>query len=125
NMLAGCMELAHTQTLWGKFKAPNIKKTLFIETEDAKPMLEARIRGLLRGLGIEDVKQLPDFHYARLGPFDLVKMQDELMPVIQHFKPDFVVLTTLQGPWGNRPGNQQTEMAEVNAQFRKIEASVP
>src|SRR5436309_17373 len=125
NMLAGCMELAHTQTLWGKFKAPNIKKTLFVETEDGKPMLEARIRGLLRGLGIEDAKQLPDFHYARFGPFDLVRMQDELIAVIQHFKPDFVVLSTLQGLLGNRAWNQQNEMAEVNALFVKIGEMLP
>src|SRR5437588_1667863 len=125
NMLAGCIELAHTQTLWDKFKAPNIKSTLYIETEDPKPLLEARIRGLLRGFGIEDVEQLPTFHYARLGPFDLVEMKDHLIELINHFKPDFVVLSTLQGLLGNRAWNQQQDMSAVNALFVKIGGMLP
>jgi hypothetical protein len=125
NMLAGCIELAHTQTLWGKFKAPAIKRTLFIETEDGEPLLESRIRGLLRGFGIKDVKELSNFHYARLGPFDLVKMEDQVIELIQHVKPDFVVLSTLQGLLAGRDWSHQHEMSAVNALLVRIGELLP
>lgn len=125
NMLAGCIELAHRQTLWRKFEAPEIKRTLYIETEDGEPLLESRIRGLLRGLGIKDASELPNFHYARLGPFDLVKKKEQLIELIKHFKPHFVVLSTLQGLLGGRDWNQQDKMADVNALLVQIGEMLP
>jgi hypothetical protein len=125
NMLAGCIELALKQTLWEKFKAPDIKRTLYIETEDGEALLEARMRGLLRGYGIKDVSELPNFHYARLGPFDLVEMKDKLIELIRHFNPDFVVLSTLQGLLGGRNWNHQNEMSDVNALLVEIAELLP
>jgi hypothetical protein len=125
NWLAGCMELAYQQTLWGKFRAPAIQRTLFIESEDSELVLNARICGLLRGFGIRNLAEIPNFHYLRTGPFDLVAAQKDLKSLIAQVKPDFVVLSTLQGLLAGRDWNVQSEMAGVNKLVVEIGDMLP
>ena len=46
------MEAPALHTVWGHFKAPNVTSTLFVETEDPAWLVEARVRGLAKGLGL-------------------------------------------------------------------------
>lgn len=125
NCLAGCIELAYSQTLWGHFEAPTIKRTLYIETEDSEALLDARVRGLLRGFGIKSPSELPNFMYARLGPFDLVQKKEHLKQLFAHFKPDLVVLSTLQGLLGGRDWNAQDKMGPVMAAIIEMAGLIP
>ena len=115
--LAAALEAAARQTVWGHFPATHVTSTLFIETEDTRWLLEERLRGLAKGLGLRGTESAPGFHYLRTGPFDLVKMQSTLKDILNFYKPDFAVLSTLQNLLGGRAWRDQDEMQDVNALF--------
>ena len=108
------------QQVWGHFAA-SVQRSLFIETEDPPWIVEARIRGLARGLGIEE---LPGFYYACVGPFDLVEAREELTKLLRTYAPDFAVLSTLQSLLGGRDWLRQDSMSDVNALVVQAEGDV-
>jgi hypothetical protein len=113
--LAACLEAVAKQTVWGHFDASSVNRSLFIETEDSQWVVEERLRGLAKGLGLKGVEDAPGFHYLRTGPFDLVRMEAKLAQVFDYYKPNFVVLSTLQNLLAGRDWKNQDEMEAVNA----------
>ena len=116
--LAAAMQAAYTRKVWGKFQvSPGVKRVLYVETEDPRVLVETRVRELAKHMGAADVRDLYDagFYLATTGPFDLVKVKDQIYRLLDEYKPDLVVLSTLQGLLGGRDWNAQDEMADVNA----------
>ena len=115
--LAGAMQAVTTRKVWGKFQVnSSIKRVLYVETEDPRVLVETRVRELAKHLS-PSPEDLYDagFLLATTGPFDLVKAKDEIHRLLDTHKPDWLVLSTLQGLLGGRDWNAQDEMAEVNA----------
>jgi len=117
--LAAAMQAVAQKKVWGHFDAPHVENALFIETEDPLWLVEARIRGLAKGLDLQD-GGLGGFVYIRPGPFDLVQEERTLRTLIQAHEPDFVVLSTLQNLLGGRNYLQQAEMAPVAAAVLRL-----
>ncbi len=113
SLLQACMEAARLQRVWGRFKAPGVKNTLFIETEDTLQLLNARVRGLSKGLGLKDGEKLEGFQYACVGPFTLIDEAERLQRLFDLYKPDFAVISTLQNILGEANWNQQHDMRPV------------
>lgn len=105
------------QKVWGHFSVTSVTRTLFLETEDPQWMLTQRIQHLANGMGIKasDVPEAGCFVLGCLGPFDLVAMERNLKSVIEKYKPDFTVLSTLQGLLAGRDWTKQDQMGPVNA----------
>ena len=99
---------------------------LFIETEDPRWLIEDRIRGLADGLGL-NAHDLEDcgFGLACTGPFNLVHSQIMLSKLIDDFKPDWVVLSTLQGLIQGLDWNEQKDMGAVNAALVRLQRQCP
>jgi hypothetical protein len=111
--LQACMEAPSLHTVWGHFKAPNVTSTLFIETEDPQWLVEARIRGFAKGLGLSP-DDVPGFHYTCPGPFDLLRDGKYVIPAVYEvYKPDFMVLSTLQNLIPGRGMGDQKDMGPV------------
>src|SRR5882672_3375212 len=109
NWLAAAMGSVLEHKVWGHFDASKVKRAAYIETEDPKWMLADRIQGLATGFGLdprEDLSKL-GFASACLGPFNLIKMGQQLENFIGEFEPDWVVLSTLQGLLGGRNFKEQ------------------
>lgn len=109
------IEAVAKKIIWGHFVAPNVEKTLFVETEDPSWLVEGRTRLIARGLDLEEDDPLPGFHYVCPGPFDLVKEATELEQLILKCGPDFVVLSTMQNVLGGRNIKEPDEMQDVIA----------
>jgi hypothetical protein len=112
--LAAALEAVAKHMVWGHFDASAVNRSLFIETEDSQWVVEERLRGLVKGLGLNGVEDAPGFHYLRTGPFDLVSMEATLARIFQRYKPDFVVLSTLQNLLSGRDWKNQNEMDDIN-----------
>jgi hypothetical protein len=111
--LQACMEAPALHTVWGHFKAPNVGRALFIETEDPQWLVEARIRGFAKGLGLSP-DDVPGFHYVCPGPFDLLRDGKNVIPAVYEvYKPDFMVLSTLQNLIPGRGMGEQKDMGPV------------
>jgi hypothetical protein len=115
SLLCACMEAVASKQVWGHFAAPAVERALFIETEDPEWMVESRIRGLAKGLRIGD--ELPGFFFSCVGAFDLVESKPQITALLEKFRPDFAVLSTLQGLLAGRDWLRQDAMAAVNALF--------
>jgi len=115
NWLAAAMEAVIKKKVWGHFDASCVRSVLFIETEDPKQVVRKRIRQLAKGLRIDPKRVPKGFHWVRTGPFDLVKAKPKLVALLKKYKPDLVVLSTLQGLLAGRNWKEQSEMADVNA----------
>lgn len=115
--LQAVMEASLGLPVWGHFACSGVKKTLFLETEDSEYMLHQRVQAIAHGLGIrsQDLTDATCCTVGNLGPFDLVRMSGELRRALDCYKPDFVVLSTLQGLLAGRDWTRQNEMADVNA----------
>jgi hypothetical protein len=113
--LAATLEAAAKHTVWGHFDASGVNRSLFIETEDSRWLLEDRLRGLAKGFGLKGAEDVPGFNYLRTGPFDLVRTEVTLTQILEHYKPDFVVLSTLQALLVGRDWNDQDAMQAVNS----------
>src|SRR5438270_1868760 len=96
SLLSAALEAVTKGTVWGHFSAPEVNSVLYLETEDPVWMVEARIRGLAKGLGIEEASDVSGFHYACVGPFDFLGEQKRMNNLIQQYAPKFIVLSTLQ-----------------------------
>jgi hypothetical protein len=121
SLLCACIEAVAKKQVWGHFAAPSVTRALFIETEDPEWMVASRVRGFARGFDLHD--NLPGFFYACVGAFDLVGAKDQIIQLLKHFRPDFAVLSTLQGLLGGRDWLRQNEMSPVNAMFVEISRS--
>jgi hypothetical protein len=113
SLLCACIEAVANKQVWGHFPAPTVERSLFIETEDPEWMVESRIRGLAKGLAIEG--ELPGFFYSCTGAFDLVATKHQIIELLEDFRPNFAVLSTLQGLLAGRDWLRQNDMADVNA----------
>src|SRR5271165_6362941 len=113
--LAACLESVAAHKVWGHFDASSVKSSLFIESEDSRWVLEQRLRGISKGLGLKGAEDAPGFHYLRTGPFDLVGMETTLAQILDHYRPDFAVLSTLQSLLAGRSWKEQQDMQPVNS----------
>jgi len=113
SLLQAAMEAPLTGKVWGHFEARGVKRTLFIETEDPLHLVKARIRGLYKGLGVENAEELEGFHYVRVGPFRLVDEANKLFELLDRYGPDFAVISTLQNILGERDWNSQQNMQPI------------
>jgi hypothetical protein len=125
SLLSGCLEAVAKKTVWGHFKAPNVDSVLFLETEDPAWMVESRIRGLAKGLGIGEKEEVPGFHYACVGPFDFLGKDNHIEELIEKHKPKFIVLSTLQNLLNGRAYNRQEDMQPVMARMIHLAALAP
>ena len=126
NWLAAGIESVVKHTVWGKFKAPKVRRMLYIETEDPRWLVEDRVRGLTQGFGLS-THDLDDigFGLACTGPFNLFQCQVQLTKLVESFEPDWVVLSTLQGLLQGRDWKEQKDMGDVNAILVKLQRLVP
>jgi hypothetical protein len=127
NWLAAGLESVVTHRVWGRFGASKVNRFLFIETEDPKWLVEGRIHGLARGLGLkpEDDLERYGFFFSCTGPFELEKREKELSALIDDVRPDWVVLSTLQGLLGGRDWKEQKDMGPVNAIMVRLMRKAP
>lgn len=112
--LQAAIEAPARGKVWGHFLTPHVTRTLFIETEDPPWLVQERIRGLTKGLGIKDDEDVSGFKWICPGPFDLVKEGKELANLLKKHEPDFVVISTLQNIIPGRDMNEQRDMAPIN-----------
>jgi hypothetical protein len=123
--LGACLEAVTTKKVWGHFAAPNVDSVLFLETEDPPWMVESRIRGLGKGLGIKNEDPVTGFHYACVGPFDFLGKENRIEDLIKEHKPTFIVLSTLQNLLNGRDYNRQSDMQPIMAGMIQLAQSAP
>jgi AAA domain len=121
--LAAALEAVAKHTVWHHFNASTVNRSLFIESEDSTWVLEERLRGLAKGLELRGVEDAPGFHYLRTGPFDLVNMEKTLAQIFEYYRPDFVVLSTLQSLLAGRAWKEQDEMQDVNSLIVRLSSA--
>jgi hypothetical protein len=125
NLLSAAIESVTTHKVWNRFDSSSVKRVLYIETEDPEVVVRKRIRGLVKGLQL-DPKTLPEgFHLAVTGPFDITAMETQLNALIDFYKPDWVVISTLQGLLVDRDWKEQKDMSRVNAIFVRLARKCP
>jgi hypothetical protein len=124
SLLAASMEAVVTHKVWGRFEAPDVDSTLFIETEDPQWLVEARIRGLAKGLGIRG-NEIPGFHFACIGPFDLLGERRRIFSMFEMYRPKFVVLSTLQNLLKGRDWNRQEDMQPILSCVLELSQTCP
>jgi hypothetical protein len=122
--LHACVEAVATKKVWGHF-ASEVKSSLFIETEDPEWLVESRIRGIAKGLGLNATDPIPGFHYACPGPFPLVETEKYLGELIAKYNPTFAVISTLQNILAGRDMNKQDQMAPVMAAVIRLSRLCP
>lgn len=115
SLLAACMEAVATDKVWGHFEACDVDSALFIETEDPQWLVEARIRGLAKGLGLSEKDDLRGFNYACTGPFDILQEKGRIVELIAKYRPKFTVLSTLQNLLRDRNWVSQQDMQPIMA----------
>ncbi len=120
NWLEALLEAVAHKKVWGHFDATKIERGLFIETEDPEFVVRQRIRGFSTGLGIDPSKPPTGFYYVCPGPFVLTEAEDKLSKLLEEYKPQIVVLSTLQGLLGERNVKEQVDMAPVNAMIVRL-----
>jgi RecA-family ATPase len=115
--LAAAIEAATRQTVWGSLPAPDVKRTIYIEIEDPKWMVEKRVKKIAKGLGLTTAEiRNSGFEYVAVPPFNLKTPQQEkrLTTLIKTLRPDFMVISTLQATLnGGEDMRQQQDMAPV------------
>lgn len=125
--LAAGLESCIKHTIWGKYDATPVRRMLFVETEDPRWLIEDRIRGLAKGFGLDPDEDLSRYGFglACTGPFNLTNSYIQLEHLIEDWRADWVVLSTLQGLIVNRDWNEQKEMGEVNATLVRLQRKCP
>jgi len=125
SLLSAALEAVVTRQVWGYFPAPEVNSVLYLETEDPSWMVEARIRGLAQGLGVEDQQDIPGFHYACVGPFDLLGELARISDLVQKHSPNFMVLSTLQNLLRGKDWNRQEDMQPIMAAIIQLARQCP
>jgi hypothetical protein len=123
--LGAALEATARKKVWGHFAAPMVENTLFIETEDPAWLVEARIRGFANGLGLSADEDVPGFHYACIGPFDLVKEESRLNQLVEQYQLDFMVISTLQNLLSGKNWLSQEEMQPIMAMIVRLSRACP
>lgn len=123
--LAATIEAVAKNKVWGHFDAPGVNSSLFIESEDPNWLLEERICGIAKGMGLKAKEDAQGFHYLRTGPFDLVKLERSLKDILNFYRPDFAVLSTLQSLLSDRDWNEQGDMQAVNSVVVRLASICP
>ena len=123
--LDACVEAVAKKKVWNQFAAPNVKATLFIETEDPPWLVELRIRGFAKGLGLTDEDTLPGFHYACVGPFDLVSEEDRIRRLVERHGLNFIVISTLQNLLAGKNWISQEDMQPIMAMIVRLSRRRP
>ena len=123
--LYACLEAVVKKQVWGHFKALNVESVLFVETEDPSWVVEARIKGFAKGLGIAETADVPGFRYACVGPFDLPKTEHHIEHLIEKYSPDFIVISTLQSLLAGRDWKEQADMQPVMAAIVRLSRACP
>ena len=123
--LQATLEAVTTHRVWGHFDASGVERALFIEVEDPVWLVEARVRGIAKGLGLPPDQEIPGFHCACSTPFNLVAEAQAVRDLFRKYEPDFAVLSTLQSLLGGRDWNQQDEMQPVNALILELTRVCP
>jgi hypothetical protein len=113
--LEASLEAVTYHSVWTEFKAPDVERALFVETEDPPWLVEARIRGFAKGLNIHPRDEVPGFHYACTGPFDLLRERSKLRRLLEKVQPDFAVLSTLQNLLAGKSWQKPEDMQPVYA----------
>ena len=125
SLLNASLEAVVKKTVWGHFAAPNVDSVLFLETEDPPWMVESRIRGLANGLGIREKDRVEGFHYACVGPFDVLEEKRRIFKLIEKHLPKFIVLSTLQNLLRDRDWNRQQDMQPIMAAMIELARACP
>jgi hypothetical protein len=125
SFLYACLEAVITGKVWNNFAAPNIKGTLFVETEDPAWLVEARVRGFAKGLGLESDAPVPGFHYVCVGPFDLVREEGRIEGLVQQHGLSFIVISTLQNLLGGKNWVNQEDMQPIMAMIVRLSRKCP
>jgi hypothetical protein len=127
NWLFASMESVIHHVVWGKFPCQKVSRVLFIETEDPSWLVETRIHGFAKGLGLKPGDDLTKygFYFACTGPFELTSCEEKLLALIDEVKPDWVILSTLQGLLNERDWKEQKDMGPVNAIMVRLQRRVP
>lgn len=124
--LQACIEAPCCKTVWGHFQAPDVRNTLFIETEDPAWMVAERIRGIAKGLGISSLDQVPGFQWIAKGPMDLLKEEKDLTAILKGNRVDFFVLSTLQNILSQgRSLKEDDDMQPVSAMILRLAQVCP
>jgi hypothetical protein len=123
--LNAALESVTLHTVWRHFDASSVQRVLFVETEDPKWLVETRVRGIAKGLGLDPNEDVPGFICAVPGPFDLVKREQEVRALLATHRPDFVVLSTLQNILAGRDWQSQKDMQDVNALIVRLSRICP
>ena len=123
--LKACLEALVKRKVWGHFAAPNVRSVLFIETEDPPWLVEARIRGFARGLGLSEQDRVPGFHYACVGPFALLERETNIRALIQQYSLSFIVISTLQNLLQGRDWKSQEDMQPIMAMIVRLSRECP
>lgn len=118
--LQACLEAVFHGKVWGHFAAPKVKSALFIETEDSTWLVEARIRGLAKGLKIDERDPVPGFHYLCIGPFDLEEEESRLHDLVKEHGLNLIVLSTLQNLLEGKNWSSQQDMAPIMAMMIRL-----
>lgn len=122
NWLCAAIESVTTHLVWGKYACPNVRRVLYIETEDPLWMIVERVQSFAQGLGITD---LSGFYLSRPGPFTLVDHEAHLLALVNEINPDWIVFSTLQGLLGGKDWKEQKDMGPVNALMVKLMERAP
>jgi hypothetical protein len=124
--LQACIEAVAHKKVWGHFPAPDVKSTLFIETEDPEWMVAARVREMAKGLGLSSASDAPGFRYVAKGPMALLDEEENLKTLIQHNNLDFFVLSTLQNLLGTgRSLKNDDDMQPISAMVLRLAQLCP
>jgi hypothetical protein len=125
SLLYACLEAVVKKQVWEYFAAPNVTATLFIETEDPPWLVEARIRGFAKGLGLGNEDTVPGFHYACVGPFDLVKEEDRIHGLVKEHSLSLIVISTLQSLLEGKNWISQEDMQSIMAMIVRLSRRCP
>lgn len=123
--LQACLEAVAKKRVWGHFAAPSVERALFIETEDPAWLVEARIRGIAKGMGLDPSQEVSGFRYVCPGPFKLAETEQKLGELMAKHRPNFAVVSTLQSILGDRDWKEQKDMQPVMATIIRLSRDCP
>jgi hypothetical protein len=126
NWLSAAIESVTTHRVWSHFDCPQVKRVLYIETEDPRWLVEKRVHGFCKGLALnpEEIREA-GFYLSTPGPFTLTEEKTALFSLIDHTQPDWIVLSTLQGLLGGADWKEQKDMGPINALLVKMQRMAP
>ncbi len=124
--LQACIEAVAQKRVWEHFPAPDVKSTLFVETEDPEWLVAERVRHIAKGLGLSSASDAPGFRYIAKGPIALLDEEKNLESLIREHGFDFVVTSTLQNTLGpGRTLKDDKDMQPISAMVLRLAQLCP